>query len=616
MSFGPKLGEVGINIILLITLGFGYIVSLKLPPIKIFLVCFFMFLQVFFAEADPLYPVNSPKNAQEGPIKEIRKEADMNVLSEGDVGNLSDQTYLAYLYVLGELYGQRGDFISGAKLILKVAEATGDTRLARRSLQFSLKAQELKLSISSINLIFDSIDNDRLVVSFVFAALGGEENLKLVLPIMVEVLRRIPEQLVGAVFVQLTDYVSKNSNRHQALSIIRDDLSGLDQFSEKHFFLAKVAEWASDFSLAAISLDKALALKPDMARAVVLKANIISKDDRKAALDILEEFVKIYPDKDFARLALARVLFLDTQLEKSREQFYELIKHNSQNSYYAYSIGIISSEMDDWQVADRYLKLALKLGYPRKEIIQLRLGVVNEKLGEFNEAGQWYMSVDQGENFILARAYYAGILIKQDKFQEAKDLLGSTIPKDDSQAIQLAQAKAYLHQQMGEYHEAFKILRLALDISPDHQELLYEIAIASEKIDRIDLVERYLVHLIELKPDHAQAYNALGYTLAERTQRYQEAFDYIQRAMKLEPNDPYILDSMGWVCFKMGDIPCGEKFLRAAYQVRPDPEIAAHLGELFWHEGRKEEAEEIWRESLKENPDSDPLKLIIEKYLD
>ncbi len=575
-----------------------------------------MFLQVCFAGADTLYLVDSSKSAEDRVIKEVRKGLDMDSLSETDLGNLSDQTYLTYLYVLGELYGQRYDFISGAKLIFKVAEATRDIRLLRRSLQFSLKAQELELSISSSNLILDSIENDRLAVGLIFAALVGEENLELVLPIMAEVLRRIPEELVGAVFAQLTDLVSKNSNRDQALSIISDTLSGFDQFSEKHFFLAKVAEWASDFSVATISVDKALAIKPDMARAVVLKANIISKDDRKAALDILEEFVGIYPNKDFARLALARLLFMNTELEKSREQFYELSKNNSQNSYYAYSIGIISSEIEDWRVADRYLKLALRLGYPQKENIQFRLGVVNEKLGEFNEAGQWYMSVDQGENFILARAYYAGILIKQDKFQEAKDLLGSTIPKDDSQAIQLAQAKAYLHRQMGEYQEAFKILRVALDSSPDHEELLYEIAIASEKIDRIDLVEGYLVHLIKLNPDHAQAYNALGYTLAERTHRYQEAFDYIQRALKLEPNDPYILDSMGWVCFKMRDIPCGEKYLRAAYQVRPDPEIAAHLGELFWYEGRKKEAEEIWRESLRKNPDSDPLKLVIEKYLD
>ncbi len=589
---------------------------LKLFSIRVFLIGSMLLLQAELAEAYPLYLAESSEIPEARQTTADEKESVSIPFIKGDLERFGDVTELNYLYVLGELYAQRGDFISGARLIFKVAEVTRDPRLGRRALQLSLKAQELELSISATNLLMDSLGNDSLAIGLIFSTLGAEKNLTLVLGVMGKVIRRVPEESVGRFFIQLTDFISNHSNRDQTLSVASDILKGFDQVPEKHFFLAKAAQWASDFSLALIRVEQALSIKPDMARAIVLKANLLSRDNPQDAVGILKGFVDKYPGKDFVRVALARAQFLNGQLEESRNEFYKLSTKNPQNSYYAYSIGIISSEVGDWRTADQYLQLALKMGHVLQETIKFKLGVVNEELGKLEDAGRWYMSVERGENFILARAQYVGILIKQNKFDQAQNLLNSTKPEGESQEVQLLQAKAYLYRKIGEYQEAFDILNAAIDNWPNHQELLYDIAIAAEKINRIDLVEKHLVYLIKLNPKHAQAYNALGYTLAERTQRYNEAFEYIQSALKLEPHDPYILDSMGWVCFKMGDVLCGKKYLKAAYKVRPDPEIAAHLGELLWQEGQKKEAEKIWRESLDANPDSDPLKLIIEKYLD
>ena len=138
---------------------------------------------------------------------------------------------------------------------------------------------------------------------------------------------------------------------------------------------------------------------------------------------------------------------------------------------------------------------------------------------------------------------------------------------------------------------------------------------AAEKLDRLDVLEAKLRELIQLKPDHAQAYNALGYTLADRNIRLKEAREYIEKALKLAPDDPFILDSMGWVYYRMGNLNEGLEYLKRAYTQRPDPEIAAHLGEVLWVQGKKAEAEQLWRGSMKEHPGNDELKAVMQKFL-
>jgi Flp pilus assembly protein TadD len=144
---------------------------------------------------------------------------------------------------------------------------------------------------------------------------------------------------------------------------------------------------------------------------------------------------------------------------------------------------------------------------------------------------------------------------------------------------------------------------------------MYDSAMAAEKVDKIDVLESRLKRLIELKPDHAQAYNALGYTLADRNLRLAEARQYIEKALTLSPDDGFILDSMGWVLYRQGNLDQGLDYLRRAFASRPDPEIAAHLGEVLWAKGQRKEAEELWRQSLKDHPENDELKAVLRKFL-
>jgi tetratricopeptide (TPR) repeat protein len=149
---------------------------------------------------------------------------------------------------------------------------------------------------------------------------------------------------------------------------------------------------------------------------------------------------------------------------------------------------------------------------------------------------------------------------------------------------------------------------------PDSFELLYDRAMAAERIDRLDVLEADLRRVIKMKPDYAHAYNALGYTLADKTKRFAEAKDLIEKAYKLSPDDPFILDSLGWVYFRMGNMNEAIKNLQTAYGQRPDPEIAAHYGEVPWSAGNRDEARKIWNAALSENPNHESLLAVMAKH--
>jgi len=216
---------------------------------------------------------------------------------------------------------------------------------------------------------------------------------------------------------------------------------------------------------------------------------------------------------------------------------------------------------------------------------------------------------------VAAQARYALLLARRDGVDQARSYLRSLDVSDDAQRVQLIQAEAHMLREVEDYQQSYDVLRDALQERPDHPALLYDTALAAERVDRLDDAEIQLRKLIELEPDSAQAYNALGYTLADRTERYVEAREYIVKALALAPDDPFILDSMGWVEYRLGNIDEALGYLRRAYDMQPDPEIAAHLGEVLWVKGAKAEAQRVWTDSADKHPDNETLQQAMRRFL-
>jgi tetratricopeptide (TPR) repeat protein len=231
----------------------------------------------------------------------------------------------------------------------------------------------------------------------------------------------------------------------------------------------------------------------------------------------------------------------------------------------------------------------------------------------FDEAIGWYQKVESGE-WVRAQLKVATILARQQGLDAGRQYLRRIEPRSGDDRIQMIQVEAQLLRDAKAWNDTYEMLTKAVAEYPDSFELRYDRAMAAERIDRLDVLEEDLRRVISMKPDYAHAYNALGYTLAEKTDRLPEAKALIEKAHELSPDDPFILDSLGWVNYRLGRVDDALRHLQSAYAVRPDPEIAAHLGEVLWKVGQRDEAEKIWRAALTENPNHETLTTVMQKY--
>jgi tetratricopeptide (TPR) repeat protein len=222
-------------------------------------------------------------------------------------------------------------------------------------------------------------------------------------------------------------------------------------------------------------------------------------------------------------------------------------------------------------------------------------------------AAAHYAAVGAGNYLVPARARQAAMLAGSGKLDEARALLAATQGENDAQNVRLVQAQSELLRDSNAHAEAFGVLSAGIERFPDSADLLYDRAMVAERLDKLDVLEADLRRVIVLRPGDAQAYNALGYTLADRTDRLAEAVALLDKALSLAPEDPFILDSVGWAQYRSGNLSRAQEYLERAYKARPDPEIAAHLGEVLWARGQRDEAGKLWQTSLQAHPQNEVL---------
>jgi len=229
------------------------------------------------------------------------------------------------------------------------------------------------------------------------------------------------------------------------------------------------------------------------------------------------------------------------------------------------------------------------------------------------QATYWYQGVHGGENYFDARVRLSLVLAKQGQVDTALEKVRNVQARNFEDTLTLIQAEAEVLTKAERYDEALKVFNAAIS-KKVHPDLLYARAMLAERMDQLDVVERDLNAILREQPDNAQALNALGYTLADKTDRYDEAYDLIKKALELSPDDFYILDSMGWVLYRLGRLPEAVIHLRKALELRNDPEIAAHLGEVLWVMGEKQTAKQIWETALQDTPEDHRLLEVIQRF--
>jgi tetratricopeptide (TPR) repeat protein len=518
---------------------------------------------------------------------------------------------ILYQFLLAEIAGQRGQYQLAASALLDLANSTRDPRIARRAADVAFHSRQYDVALDAVRLWL-SLEPEsqpaRQMQSSLLLSSGRIDELGASLAR--ELAMAVPN--TGEVLMRLSRAFARYPDKQAVHRLFNQLTQPYLELAEARFVRAQAELAIGDTNRARSEIDQALVLRPNWDVAALFKAELLPRGS--AQLDFLKGWLGANPEAQDVRLAYARILVSEKHYEEARVEFRRLLAANPDSPEMLYAVGILSLQVNDSTEAEQQLKRYVEIGRGDVNPARFYLGQIAEQAKRPDEAIGWYDQVAAGEHATQARVRAAQVLLRQNKLDEARARLAAargTSP-DDSR---LVVAEAQLLRDVGRHADAYAFLTKILEARPDDPDVLYETALAAEKLGYLDVMERHLQRLIALKPESPQGYNALGYSFADRNMRLDEAAQLIDRAVTLAPDDAAILDSKGWVLFRQGQLPAALEYLRRAFAKVPDGEIAAHLGEVLWASGRRDEALAVWREAAKAHPTNEVLTATIKRLV-
>ncbi|MBF1164615.1 tetratricopeptide repeat protein [Dechloromonas agitata] len=516
--------------------------------------------------------------------------------------------------LVGEFALQRGDAKLGSDAWADLAVRTRDPKVIARATEIAGFARQYDRALELSRLWLEVEPDSTRARQTQSSLLVMANRIDELAPQMAALLAQ-DKANVGNNLLHLNRMLGRITDKKAVQGLIDRLATPYDTLPEAHFAMAQAAAAAGDNLRALTETEKSLQLRPNWETAAIARAQLQARLSAKTAIDSLDDFVGHNPAANEARLTLARLLISEKRYEESRRHFDRLVKDHPDNPEVIYPVAMLALQQGDTTTGRSQLENLLKTDFPDKSTIHFFLGQLEQEQKQPDAALAHYRQVTGGEQFVPARSRAAQILMQQGKNAEARELLANTRAGTPAERIQLTLAESQLLREAGRHNEAYIVLDRALAAQPNDSELLYEAALTAERIGKPEILEMHLKHLLALKPDHAHALNALGYSLAERNQRLPEAHDLIARALSLAPEDPFIMDSMGWVLFRLGKLPEALQTLEKAFRIKADPEIAAHLGEVLWTLERKDEARRILQDAYKAHPENEALAATVKKLL-
>jgi tetratricopeptide (TPR) repeat protein len=341
---------------------------------------------------------------------------------------------------------------------------------------------------------------------------------------------------------------------------------------------------------------------------LLLRARLLQALDRGSeALPLLRGAIRDNPDDKRLRLTYARTLVEQDRIGDAKAEFESMLQQYPEDDELRYSLALVCLENKDWDEAEGYLQELVERD-SNVDAAHLNLGRIREERNDPEAALREYALVGTGPDYLPAQLRQADILIANGRGSEASRLLAEAREAQPDYAIQLYLIEAESYGNNGKDAQADQVLQQAIKRYPDDLNLLYTRAMLAEKRGDLAEMEKDLRAIIAREPENAMAINALGYTLADRTTRYAEAKQLIEKAHQLTPDDPAVLDSLGWVNYRLGNLDEAERLLRQALERFPDHEVAAHLGEVLWANGKRREARQVWAKAFQAQPDSTILR--------
>ncbi len=536
----------------------------------------------------PAKPVEAPPQAK---LKEAATAIDPDVM---------------FMLLTAELAGQRGQYGIALEGYMEAAKRVRDPRFAERAAMIAMYLKDGKRLDESVKLWLKQDANN--ITARKFAALSALKASDKAAAVghVGSLLKNDPAGF-DKTMLELATILQKENKAEFIIDVLDTVSSQNPDQAMVYFVQALLAAQLDKQELAETKAMQSLKVQPGWDKALMLQAQLSMASGRfDKAIAVLENAVQKFPDDIKIKKMLAQVLIKDKRYDRAIAVYQSLVKANPKEHDSLMSLGVVYLQQDKFDEAEEAFEKLLDDPEWRAQATYY-LGKIAEQQDDVDQALAWYDKVKDERLGLEAGAASVALLGKERKFAQAEQRLETLAKKYPSQKIRVLLLHSELLNRQGDYQKAFDLLSKGLLDAPDDKNLLYSRALMAEHIGKLDVLEADLKKIIAKHPDNAEALNALGYTLTDKTQRYQEAEAYLLRALKLAPDEAVILDSYGWLQFKQGKTANALQYLERAYTGQQEAEIAAHYAEVLWSVGQKEKAKKVFDRAFKESPDDSTL---------
>ncbi|WP_340121081.1 tetratricopeptide repeat protein [Methylobacter svalbardensis] len=544
-------------------------------------------------------------SAQEEVVQPVKIDEPKEKTQQSEVKTSIDPDVM-YMLMAAELAGQRGQYAIALEGYMEAAKRVNDPRFAERAAKIAMYMKDGNKTDEAVSLWLKQDPKDpmaRKIAALSALRVGNKQAAVDHLDIL---LKTDPAGFEKTA-LELVNVLQRDGKTNffygvlDALAVKNPDQAVV------YFMQSLLAMEMKDNALAEKKVQQALSVQPGWDKALIFQAQIavISGDLNKAKILLRNASVK-HPEDDKFKKLLAQVLIKAAEYEAAGEVYQGIVLSNPKDAESQISLALVHLQLDREEKAEDIFKRLLDQPEWQNQA-SFYLGKIEEKRGQTEQALAWFDRVTEGPLVFESAITAVSLLVKDKEFAEADSRLGLLAGQFPKQRLRIILMRAGLYGQQEQYEKAFKLLTDELAGQSDQRDLLYARALMAERINKLDVLEADLKKILVKYPDDAEALNALGYSLLANAGRYVEAEKYLLHALKLQPDEAVILDSFGWLQFKLGKLEQARDYLERAYAKQQESEIAAHLAEVLWGLGRKEDARKIFNDAIKKAPEDEYL---------
>lgn len=527
---------------------------------------------------------------------------------------LTDQ--LLYDVLLASIAGQRQQPEVALEALSRAVYLSRNRRLTSNAIQLALQLKDYQKTIQFSRLLLtQDPDNHRVGLALASAQINSDK-LEEAGETLVDLVVKQPWGN-EAVLQQVAGLISRQPEEIQTrLQDILLQATSNDN-PQLVFTAAMVASFLEQNQQFSELLDRTLSLQPDWEVPAMMKLTQISEQENAESdvADWAEAFLENYPESQRFRTQYARLLIRQDKLEQAAQQLDNVLKQDPEDQDALFAGAVVNMDLRKFDRAERlftrYIETSSNADQARLYLAQMFI-----EAERFDEASPLLRQIQSSQYYLDAQIALSGVIAKLSNVDAGLSHLRNIDVRGEEETVRIILEQDSLLRTFDQMNRSLELLTAALIERPQQPDLLYSRGLLAAQLNQIDLIEKDMRQLIELQPDNAHAYNALGYTLADQTERFDEALTLIRKALEFRPEDPFILDSMGWVHYRIGKIDEALEYLERALELKPDAEIAAHLGEVLWISGNKKQAKKVWQQGKELGPENTTLLKTIDRFLD